>query len=251
MLSFPFFWHGLRSRVPAEDRLGRFRKVLDQAKIDYLPGSPDLALLSLPPSMPPLRPIRVQAQRFCFPLAGAVRIALLEGGFHAGRDTREFTGDDAVWIHSWAPEALVAPLDLALSLADQKRRGLLELPSLRTAIVVLTSLEDSPLADHHRDLLWRAFGVPVFEQLRGWDGTVIARECEVHDGLHIDESAAILHLHGDELLATQFTAPGDPIIRARTGLTGKIVTGPCECGAETPRLRGLAPVRVKAASATA
>jgi len=195
--------------------------------------------------------VRVQAQRFCFPLAGAVRIALLEGGFHADRNTREFTGDDVAGIHAWLPEALVAPVDLALSLAGQKRRGLLELPGLRTAIVVLTSLEDSPLADHHRDFLWRAFGVPVFEQLRGWDGTVIARECEVHDGLHIDESAATFHLHEDELLATQFTAPGDPIIRARTGLTGEIATWLCECAAETPRLRGLAPVRAKAALATA
>ena len=201
--------------------------------------------------MPPLRHLHVQAQQFCFPLSGPVRVALLEGGFHADRNIREFTPDDVVWIHSYAPEALVAPLDIALSLADQKTRGLFALPSLRTAIVVLTSLDDSPLADHHRDLLWRAFGVPVFEQLRGWDGRIVAKECEIHDGLHIDESAAVFQLHEDELLATQFAAPGDPIVRARTGLTGEIVTGPCECGAETPRLRGLATVRVKAAIATA
>ncbi len=48
-------------------------------------------------------------------------------------------------------------------------------PSVRTAIVVLTSCEDSPLTDDHRDLLWRAWGVPVFEQLRGLDGTIIAQ----------------------------------------------------------------------------
>lgn len=224
--------------------------MLDRAKIAYL-GSPELALTSLPPAVPPLRRLRIQAQQFCFPLSGPVRIALLEAGFHADRNIREFNPDDVVWIRSYAPEALVAPLDIALSLADRKTRGLFDFPSLRTALVVLTSLADSPLADHHRDLLWRAFGVPVFEQLRGWDGAIVARECEVHDGLHVDESAAILQLHGDELLATQFAAPGDPIIRARTGLTGEIVTGPCECGAETPRLRGLAAVRVKAAIAAA
>ncbi len=208
-------------------------------------------MLSVSPATPPLRTMRVQAQHFRFPLSGTGRIALLEPGFHADRNMREFDPDDVVWIHSYAPEALVAPLDPALSLADRKTRGLFALPSLRTAIVVLTSLDDSPLADRHRDLLWRAFGVPIFEQLRGWDGTIIARECEVHDGLHIDESAAILQLHEDELLVTQFAASGDPIIRARTGLTGEIVAGLCECGAETPRLRGLAPVRVKAAIAAA
>ncbi|HEY3838653.1 MAG TPA: hypothetical protein VGL72_18875 [Bryobacteraceae bacterium] len=117
------------------------------------------------------------------------------------------------WLRSYAPEALVAPLDLALSLADRERRGILDLPSISTAIVVLTSSEDSPLTDDHRDLLWRAWGVPVFEQLRGPDGTVIASECEVHDGLHIEADF--------DLSRAEF----------------EIVSGVCECGAETPRLR--------------
>src|ERR1700689_1927051 len=186
-LTFPFFWPGLRPRVPAEDRLGRLCKVLDRAKIEYLPGSPELALISLPPAMPPIRPIQIQAQPFCFPLSGPVRIALLEAGFQADRNIREFAPDDVVRMHSYAPDAFVAPLGVALSLADQKARGLFDLPSLRTAVVVLPSLDDSPFADHPRDLLWRAFGVPVFEQLRGWDGAIIAKECEVHDGLHIYE----------------------------------------------------------------
>jgi hypothetical protein len=227
------------------------REVLDQANVKYVPRFPDLALNSVPPAMPPLRHMRAEEQKFCFPLSEPVRTALLEGGFHAGENIRRFNSDDIVSMHDYAPEALVAPLVLALSLAEQKMRGLFDLPSLQTAIVVLTSLEDSLLADHHRDLLWRAFGVPLFEQLRGWDGTIIARECEVHDGLHIDESAALIQLHEDELLATQFGALGTPIIRARTGLTGEIVVGTCECGAETPRLRALAPVLTRTAIALA
>jgi hypothetical protein len=149
---------------------------------------------------------------------------LLEAGFRAGPNMCEATIEDLPWLRVWAPEVLVLPLDLALSLADRKQRGLFDLPSLKTAIVVLTSIRDSPLADHHRDLLWRAFGLPVFEQLRASDGAVIARECEVHDGLHFQ--------------------PGE----AR-GLTGEIVTDHCACGAETPRLRSLFPVLAKAAAA--
>jgi hypothetical protein len=160
--------------------------------------------------------MRTQPQQFTFPLSGPVRIALLEEGFRNDANVRTFAADDMAWLCSYAPEALVAPLDLALSLADRKRRGILDLPSVRTAIVVLTSCEDSPLTDDHRDLLWRAWGVPVFEQLRGPDGTVIARECEVHDGLHI--------------LTSQDELPG-----SRAEL--EIVNGICECGAETPRLR--------------
>ena len=174
----PFSWRGLRLRAPA----GR------------------------------------QVQRLSFPVSGPVRIALLEQHFCAERNVREFGAEDIAGLHSYAPEALVAPLDVALSLADQKSRGLIDLPSLNVAIVVLTSLDDSPLTDDHRGLLWRAFGVPMFEQLRGWDGAVVARECEVHDGLHIDESVAV------------------------SDLGGQIVSERCECGLETPRLKSPSPI---------
>ncbi len=131
--------------------------------------------------------------------------------------------DGLPWLRVWKPEALVAPLGLALSLASRKQLGLFDLPSLNTAIVVLTSLDESPLAPRHRDLLWRAFGVPVFEQLRGSDGAVIARECEVHDGLHMIESLP--------------------------SLKGEIVKDQCACGAETPRLRSRQQAQGKSAAA--
>ena len=136
----------------------------------------------------------------------------------------EFSVEDLPWLSQWAPEALVLPLGLALSLADRKVRGLFDLPSLSTALVVLTSLEDSPLVDHHRDLLWRAFGVPVFEQLRDAGGVVIASECEVHDGLHLYDNKAFC-------------------------LPGEMVTDHCACGAETPRLRSVAQSHAKSAVA--
>jgi hypothetical protein len=134
-----------------------------------------------------------------------------------------FLVTDLPGLRQWAPEALVLPLDVALFLADRKQRGLFDLPSLNTAILVLTRLADSPLPRHHRDLLWRSFGVPVFEQLLGPDGVVIGSECEVHDGLHVDNGA---------------------------GMPGEIVTDHCACGLETPRLRPTpvpVPVRIKPA----
>jgi hypothetical protein len=225
------------------------RKVLDRAGVDYSHDFPELALQRLPAAPPPKHLPRPELQTFHFPLPSAARIALLEQGFLPERDLREFALADIAGLLCYEPEVLVLPLALALSLTDQKQRGLLKLPSLTTAIVVLTSLGDPPLEDRHRELLWRAFRVPVFEQLRGWDGIVVARECEVHDGLHIEEAAVILHLHEEELLATQLTAFAEPIVRARTRLTGEIATAHCECGAETPRLRNLAPV-MKATAAT-
>jgi hypothetical protein len=226
------------------------RKVLDRCNADYSYDFPERTLQSLPATAPPRRLPRLELQSFHFPLPASARTALLEGGFLPHRDLREFALVDMTGLLRYAPEALVAPLGTALSLADQKQRGLLALPSLTMAFVVLTSLGDSPLEDHHRELLWRAFRVPVFEQLRGWDGAILARECEVHDGLHIEDAAVILHLHAEELLATQLTAFTEPIVRARTGLTGDIATAQCECGAETPRLRNLASLRANVTAAT-
>lgn len=150
-------------------------------------------------------------EEFHSPLPVPARTALLDTGFHAGSNMNEFSPEEIPWLRAWSPAVLVAPLRVALSLADQKRRGIFNLPSLNTAIVVLTSIDDSPLVDHHRDILWNAFGVPVFEQLRNSDGSVIARECEIHDGLHLADPGFIPK--------------------------GEVVTGACACGQETARLR--------------
>lgn len=248
-MTWPFSWRGFRPRVPANDRIARLRKLLDRANTDYSRDFPEVTLQALPATAPPKRLPRLELQPFRCPLPSSARIALLEGGFLPDRDVREFAIADMAGLQNYAPEVLVLPLGIALSLADQKERGLVKLPSLSTAVVVLTSLGDSPLEDHHRELLWKAFRVPIFEQLLGWDGAIIARECEVHDGLHIEETAAILHLQGEELLATQLTTFTEPIVRARTGLAGEIATAHCECGAETPRLRNLTALRANVTAA--
>jgi hypothetical protein len=228
----PFLRPGARLRPPADDRAGRLRRVLDRASVE--------ALEDAPLCYPPEQVARIPLQRLRFPLAMPPLIAVFESGFAPDGALREFSPRQVGQLASCAPEALVIPLQLALTLADQQLRRQLDLPHLTTAIVVLTNLGEAPLSDYHRDILWRAFGVPAFEQLRGWDGAVIARECEVHDGLHIDEDAAIFEVFNGELVATALT-PGDPpLIRARTGFSAEIAREHCECGAETPRLRGLA-----------
>jgi hypothetical protein len=169
---------------------------------------------------------------FQFPLPVTSRIAILGDGFAAGRSTRQFGLSDFAALQLWAPEALAAPLGTALSLADRKLRGLPSLTSLRTALVVLTDIAGDTLAEDSRHMLWQAFGVPIFEQLRGEHGRVIARECEVHDGLHMDPAAAVTE---------EFS--GD--------LSGGLVNEQCECGAETPRLRNYFMVRRAATTLSA
>lgn len=230
--------------------------MLDRENIDYSDNSErdedlELALQRIPARVPPGigegEHSRMEWQPFRFPLPGSPRAGVMEPGFQLDGNLREFTRDNLAGLKMFAAEAVILPLDLALILADQKQRALFDLPSLKTAIVVLTSLARPPLREEHREFLWRAFGVPVFEQLRGWNGAVICWECEVHDGLHLDDSA-ILQLQHGELLLTQLNA-SEPVVRARTGLTGKIVRGLCECGATTPRVRNLAALQRSVAAA--
>jgi hypothetical protein len=160
---------------------------------------------------------------FQFPLPGRARIALVDADFRAASGMRTFHfGDDSA-LREFAPDSLALPLDSALALADRKLRGLIDLSSLKLAVVVFT---DEMMLPHHRDLIWRAFGLPIFEQLRDECGHVIGRECEVHDGLHVD-----------------------PLLIAGFEEIAEINREVCECGAETPRLQRLVVPASQAAAA--
>jgi hypothetical protein len=53
------------------------------------------------------------------------------------------------------------------------------------ALVVLTREGDALLTEDDRDRLWGRFQVPVFEQVMTKEGTLLAWECEAHDGFHL------------------------------------------------------------------
>ena len=53
------------------------------------------------------------------------------------------------------------------------------------------------MTDADRECLWWAFRVPVFEQVIGKSGKLLAAECEAHDGLHV--ASPDRPLHGEAL----------------------------------------------------
>ena len=178
-------------------------------------------------------------QPFQSPLPGAARIAFRTHLFHLFPDAQESQ-----------PDLLVLPLNAALALTPGAA-------SPASALVVITSvadapMADAPMADHHRDHLWNVLGLPVFEQLTGWDGTVIARECEAHDGLHVAQGVAIAEIHEGEFLLTQLSGE-EPVVGAPTGLAAGLNTSLCACGRDTPRLQHLIalPLKVMRARAAA
>jgi phenylacetate-coenzyme A ligase PaaK-like adenylate-forming protein len=110
-------------------------------------------------------------------------------------------------------------------------------------VVVFTGIEHGILRQADRDLFWQIFQVPLFEQLRGLGGELLAVECEAHHGLHICTTDSVLELEespsGSELVYTSLTSLEYPLVRLATGLAGDVHSAPCECGDATPRLTGL------------
>jgi phenylacetate-coenzyme A ligase PaaK-like adenylate-forming protein len=169
-----------------------------------------------------------------FPLpVPLARIAVISDHFLEAKNIRFFDSADAAGLRDWAPEAIVTPLERALEMANAPPT------SPTSALVVLTSIGGPPLDAAARERLWKTFEVPIFEQLRAWDGTVIARECEVHDGMHVAEDAAFIHRDDEGEILLTLLGSKAPVLRARTGFPAEIVHIECECGSEVPRLRRL------------
>ena len=220
------------------ERLGPLRKALDRASVDYSPANPLAALAGLVPTSAPSRVRAARPQPFESPMPRAARIAFHTHLFHPRPADRVSPCES-----QFQPDLLVLHLNAALELT-------LGTASSASALVVITSVTDAPLADHHRDLLWRSLGLPVFEQLTGWDGTVIGRECEAHDGLHVAAEAAIAEVDNGELLLTQFSVE-ESVLRARTGIAAQLSMSLCECGRDTPRLKKVTALAVRAMRAHA
>ena len=188
-------------------------------------------------------------QRFFNPLNHPSKVAVLTKGFDEVAGLRMFDDDAFASLERYQPEILAAPVSVLRHLAAALPKNSLAKPG--HAVVAFTGIEDV-LDAHDRDLFWRKFGVPLFEQYVGLDGRVFARECEIHDGLHIVEEHAVIERYDDEqLLLTSLTDIGRPTLRLKMGISGIIEKTLCECGRVEPRLTAVSPLRCPATTLTA
>ena len=112
----------------------------------------------------------------------------------------------------WCPEAeQFAPAVIAGTWPQLQELMDLALNPPSRAVIVLARPGEALLATEDRDRLWRGFRVPVFEQIIGWGGELLASECEAHDGLHLESE--------------EFDASAYGLDRT-----------PCACGQKSPRL---------------
>jgi hypothetical protein len=173
---------------------------------------------------------------FRYPSEPVPRTAVLEPWFAAGGgDPRirvfrpnQLENDLESELKRFAPQAIAASRHRIEELA--RSAGALQKIAPTHAVVVLHRFLQAsqflPLGADDREELWRAFRVPIFEQVIGPRGLLLATECEAHDGLHIES----------------------PDMRA----DGYVERSPCGCGRSTPRLLPSQPVeRLRAAAAYA
>ncbi len=147
-----------------------------------------------------------------------------------------FEGVEPFKPHRWlelgnyAPRIVIGSAIDLQRLAEHVELGTVDLHSVDRAVVVLTNYGAKPLTDVLRVTLWQTFGVPVYELYVGPDNTLMASECEAHEGWHI-EPGVNFGLLNDELI---LDSPGS--FGLRTGLTGSFEDSPCPCGRPTARL---------------
>jgi len=157
-----------------------------------------------------------QKSAFRYPVDPAPRTAVLAACFRQTRfpaksPIRVFPHGWSEEVAAFAPAAVAAERGQLLALAALDRP-----PAFTHAVIVLESPGDAPLSDGEREQLWRAFRVPVFEQIIGPHGKLLAADCEAHDGLHVETSG---------LLWADVQWPGY-----------RLESAACGCGRHTPRL---------------
>ncbi len=105
-------------------------------------------------------------------------------------------------------------------------------------LLVRTLPGQAPLTDSLRDRLWTRFELPVFEQIRAWDGELLASECPAHQGLHVEPEAEV-ELLEDELVLTSLRSVSPPLLRLATGWRATLDRERCPCGGPSFRIQFL------------
>jgi len=134
------------------------------------------------------------------------------------------------------PEALAGPIEILRGTAIAAAQDRLSL-DLRFGVIVLEGIGRGWVLSEDRNRFWCVFQAPVYREFRGFQGELLAWECEAHDGLHSSDDLAIWEEDSGELLLTSLANLRYPALRLRTGVEGRIDASECNCGRPGIRLR--------------
>jgi phenylacetate-CoA ligase len=144
----------------------------------------------------------------------------------------------------WRPGLLYGHAHSLFLLAEELRaRGVV----LRPRGIVSTSMM---LLAPERRAIEETFGVPVTDRYGCEEVSLVACECERHDGLHINAEHAYVEVLRDDgspcapgedgrIVVTEFVNFGMPMLRYDVGDRGAASARTCPCGRAAPLLEGL------------
>lgn len=98
------------------------------------------------------------------------------------------------------------------------------------------------LLDNERGVIEAVFGDIVFDRYGCEELSLIASECEAHEGLHVGAEGLYVEIAGGdevtpgELIITDLVNKGMPFIRYKIGDLATVIDAPCTCGRGLPRL---------------
>jgi hypothetical protein len=185
---------------------------------------------------------RAALQRFLSPLDHTPRTAILAPGFEQTSRVRVITKHRAQELRQYAASAMAGPVGVLREIAQGIESGREQIQPLQHFVVPFTGAHHGEMSEADREQFWRAFQVPVFEQRMGFDGRVIAYECEAHEGLHILPELATIEETSRELLLTSLTDLRYPTLRVGTRINGAVQHECCDCGSATARLMAAKPL---------
>jgi hypothetical protein len=165
-----------------------------------------------------------------FPVSPTLRLAQLSPGPKFA-NVRPFILKRWSNLQIFAPNVVVGSLSEVQTLADHAALGSFDASSVDHALVILTRYRSKPLNDMARVALWQSFGVPIFELYLGLDHSLLAAECEAHEGWHLASGVGFLTLETGELILDGAGNSG-----LRTGLRASLDREPCPCGRTSARI---------------
>ncbi len=137
-------------------------------------------------------PLPLNGQVFPYPIPNCPRIALFSDRFVAVHPIT--LASEVSELTSLNVQSVAASMQTIRSIDPRVWNP--EYP-----IVVLSEQDCDLLSATDRDYIWNTFGVPVFEYLLAASGRIIARECEAHDGMHVEGDVGPGFAITDELCA--------------------------------------------------
>ncbi len=186
------------------------------------------------------------------PWTARAKTAVLQPWFRVRGRVKVFQTISPDEIGRYRPQAMAGPLEVLRELARLALHEELRLAGLDFGIIAFTGIGRPALGPDDRDLFWRAFQTPVFQQLRAETGDLLAAECQARQGLHIESGAAVFQVlpaPGSELLVGTRSNGDESAELLPTGFHAEISHLPCPCGLPGSRLTGLRTLRKPVAAA--